>query len=455
MTVIWWARRDLRLADNPALQAAAASSDVLAVFILDPRLLSSAPRPRDAWLAANVLDLDNQLDGRLCLYSGAPEQILTELAERIGATEVHVSRETTPFGRRRDTSVSAALAKIGVDWIETGSPYAVTPGRITKSDGSPYRVFTAFERAWREHHWPRPAHLKTRPSWTKPPEPAQSGLVRSSLTELAERCSITMPSAGEGAARMLWERFLTHDLTGYAVRRDRADLDATSRISPYLKVGAIHPRTMLADLAPIAGQDAAKFVSELAWRDFYADVLYHQPHSAHTDLTDALAHLAYTEPGEGFTAWQRGETGYPLVDAGMRQLLAEGWIHNRVRMVTASFLTKDLHIWWPHGARHFMNHLIDADSASNTHGWQWVAGTGTDAAPYFRVFNPTAQAQKFDPNGDYIRKYIPELQHLAGASALTPWKHSDGHSRGYPTTIVDHAEERNIALHRYRARQDD
>ncbi|WP_078308838.1 MULTISPECIES: deoxyribodipyrimidine photo-lyase [unclassified Mycobacterium] len=454
MTVIWWARRDLRLADNPALQAAAARSDVLAVFILDPQLLSSAPRPRDAWLAANVLDLDNRLGGRLCLYSGAPQQVLAELAERIGATEVHVSRETTPFGRRRDTSVSAALARIGVDWIETGSPYAVTPGRITKSDGSPYRVFTAFERAWREHRWPRPARLKTRPSWTKPPQSALSAPIRSSLTELAQRCSITMPPAGEVAASILWEHFLSHDLTGYAACRDRADLEATSRISPYLKVGAIHPRTMLADLAPIAGQDAAKFASELAWRDFYADVLYHQPHSAHADLTDALAHLSYTEPGEGFTAWQRGATGYPLVDAGMRQLLAEGWMHNRVRMVTASFLTKDLHIWWPHGAKHFMNNLIDADSASNTHGWQWVAGTGTDAAPYFRVFNPTAQAQKFDPNGDYVRKYIPELQHLPGASALTPWKHSDGHLHGYPTAILDHAEERNIALHRYRARQD-
>ncbi|SKV49195.1 deoxyribodipyrimidine photo-lyase [Mycobacteroides abscessus subsp. massiliense] len=150
MTVIWWARRDLRLADNPALQAAAASGDVLAVFVLDPQLLRSAARPRDAWLAANVLDLDQQLDGRLSLCSGAPEQVLVELAERVGATEVHVARETTPFGGRRDTSVSAALAKIGVDWIETGSPYAVTPGRITKSDGS-----VAFERAWREHHWPR------------------------------------------------------------------------------------------------------------------------------------------------------------------------------------------------------------------------------------------------------------------------------------------------------------
>lgn len=253
---------------------------------------------------------------------------------------------------------------------------------------------------------------------------------------------------------MRWKHFLTHDLAGYAVGRDRADVDATSKVSPYLKVGAIHPRTLLADLASIAGQDAAKFASELAWRDFYADVLYHQPHSAHADLTDALAHLTYTEPGKGFTAWQRGETGYPLVDAGMRQLLAEGWMHNRVRMVTASFLTKDLHVWWPHGARHFMNHLIDADSASNTHGWQWVAGTGTDAAPYFRVFNPTAQAQKFDPNGAYIRKYIPELQHLRGASAIAPWKHPDGHARGYPPPILDHAEERNIALHRYRSRQD-
>ncbi|MGZ4687979.1 cryptochrome/photolyase family protein, partial [Oryzihumus sp.] len=218
-----------------------------------------------------------------------------------------------------------------------------------------------------------------------------------------------------------------------------------------------HPRTLLADvgdadaLGDHRSEGAARFTTELAWREFYADVLWHQPRSAWHDLRPALAGMTYESPARLVEAWRHGRTGYPAVDAAMRQLLAEGWMHNRMRMVTASFLTKDLHVWWPVGARHFLEHLIDGDVASNNHGWQWVAGTGTDASPYFRVFNPVTQGLRFDPQGDYVRRYVPELRHLPGKSVHEPWKHEDGYLHGYPEPIVDHAEERHEALRRYDA----
>ena len=258
--------------------------------------------------------------------------------------------------------------------------------------------------------------------------------------------------AGEHAARRRWKRWLGEHLEDYDGQRDRPDLDTTSRMSVPLKYGELHPRTLLADVAehPAARTRAAEaFVSELCWREFYADVLWHHPASAWQDLRPALSTMDYTRPGPALEAWQRGETGFPMVDAGMRQLLAEGWMHNRVRMITASFLVKDLHIWWPHGARHFLDRLRDGDIASNNHGWQWVAGTGTDAAPYFRVFNPVTQGLKFDPDGEYVRRWVPELRHLEGKAAHEPWKHDDGYGRGYPERMVDHAEEREEALRRY------
>ncbi|HET6968616.1 MAG TPA: FAD-binding domain-containing protein, partial [Ornithinibacter sp.] len=199
------------------------------------------------------------------------------------------------------------------------------------------------------------------------------------------------------------------------------------------------------------GRGAHTYETELAWREFYADVLWHQPHTAWEDLRPEMSRMRYDEPEDAVAAWKAGRTGYPIVDAGMRQLLAEGWMHNRVRMITASFLTKDLHVWWPVGARHFLEHLVDGDIASNNHGWQWVAGTGTDASPYFRVFNPVTQGLRFDPDGDYVRRWVPELAHVAGAAVHEPWDVPDGYAQGYPERIVDHAEERLEALARLEA----
>ncbi|HSK32120.1 MAG TPA: deoxyribodipyrimidine photo-lyase [Propionicimonas sp.] len=439
-----WLRRDLRRADHPALAAAAGHGRVLPCFVIDPAFFDDAGPVRQGWLAATLKALDEAYDGNLCLRHGDPVTVIPALAREVGATQVHVSTETEPGGAARDGLVRAALADHGVEWVETGSPYAVTPGRVLNRTGQPYRVFTPFSRAWQDHGWRPPAA-----------EPGGLQLARAAshagawhLVDAAlEACPIDLPPAGESAALHRWAEFLDGGLQGYDGHRDRPDLDGTSRLSPYLKFGVVHPRTLLADLSGRAGKGAQRYVTELAWREFYADVVHHNPGSLTSDLNPLG--LDYDDPGEAFDAWREGRTGYPIVDAGMRQLLAVGWMHNRVRMITASFLAKDLHAWWPLGARHFLDHLIDGDLASNTHGWQWTAGTGTDASPYFRVFNPVTQAEKFDPEGDYVRRYVPELRHLPGAAAHRPWEAVDGYAGGYPERIVDHAAERAEALARY------
>ncbi|GGK56273.1 cryptochrome/photolyase family protein [Ornithinimicrobium pekingense] len=451
MTSLLWLRRDLRTADHPALLAArdAADGELAVCFVVDPLLWDGGGPVRRAWLAASVRAVADRLDGRLVLRRGSPREVVPRLARELGATSVHVTRETTPTGARRDARVRTALETDDVEWVETGTPYAVGPGLVHNRSGDPYRVFTPFARAWREHGWPDPA-----------PTPRRLDLVDAPSDDAAERAlddalSVEdlprLPAAGQAAALQRWREFLEETLGDYHAGRDRPDLDGTSRLSPYLKVGAVHPRTLLADLAGRSGRGAQTYATELAWREFYADVLHHQPHSAWHDLREALGSLRYDEPEDAIEAWKQGHTGYPVVDAGMRQLLAVGWMHNRLRMITASFLTKDLHVWWPVGARHFLDHLLDGDLASNNHGWQWVAGTGTDASPYFRVFNPVTQGQRFDPDGDYVRRWVPELAHLPGRAVHEPWEHPEGYAHGYPERIVDHAEERKEALRRYEA----
>ena len=441
-----WLRRDLRLADNPALLTASAESGrdgVCAAVVLDQALLGGSARRASRYLAS-LRALDAELGGSLTVLDGPAHRSLPALSRELGADSVHVARETTPYGRRRDARVEAALADSGVALRATGTPYAVGPGSVLTGGGTPYKVFTPFSRAWREHGWARPAE-RPDPRWVRP----DTG------TTLPE--SEPDGSAGERAAYARWRRFLDEDLAGYATDRDRPDLDTTSRMSIPLKYGEIHPRTMLADLVDHdlwGSDDVDRYVTELCWREFYADVLWHRPDSAWQDWSDTLAAMSYADPTDpdiaaDVDAWREGRTGFPIVDAGMRQLATEGWMHNRVRMITASFLVKDLHVWWPVGARHFLEHLLDGDIASNNHGWQWVAGTGTDASPYFRVFNPVTQGIRFDPGGEYVRRWVPELAHLRGKTAHEPWKAPDGYAHGYPQRIVDHGLEREKALSRY------
>ena len=443
-TSLLWLRRDLRRSDHPALVAAAQHGPVLPCFVIDPDFFDGAGPIRQGWLAATLAALDASYDGNLCLRLGDPASVIPALAHEVGATRVHVSTETEPGGSARDARVRAALADRGIAWVETGSPYAVTPGRVVNKSGQPYRVFTPFSRAWQEHGWRAPA---VEPKGLRLAHASSDPRAAELMAAAIATCPIGLPPAGEEAARERWSDFLDADLRSYDAHRDRPDLLGTSRLSPYLKFGVVHPRTLLADLTGREGRSAQRYTTELAWREFYADVLHHNPDSLTSDLNPLG--LDYDDNDAGFDAWRSGRTGYPIVDAGMRQLQELGWMHNRVRMIAASFLTKDLHLWWKPGADHFLAHLIDGDLASNTHGWQWTAGTGTDAAPYFRVFNPIIQAEKFDPDGDYVRRYVPELQHLAGAAAHRPWEAADGYAHGYPERIVDHAAERTEALDRY------
>ena len=466
-TSVMWFRRDLRLDDNPALLAAAAEgagSGVVPLVVLDPALLGSSAI-RTARLHRSLTALQARLDGRLVVRSGAPHEVLPQVVAQAGAASVHIARETTPYGRRRDRRVRDALRDMGVGLIETGTPYAVGPGRVVTGSGSGYQVFTPFLRAWLAHGWPAPAgaargiRWRGLPSEALPSEALPSEALTSELRPAPPPHEPAHPGApaddaGEPAALARWHGFLHERLAGYAADRDRPDLDSTSRLSIPLKWGEIHPRRLLADLAAAdaPAPDKERFVAELAWREFYADLLWRHPGSAWRDHRDRLRGLRYDDPttdpvvAQRVEAWRAGRTGYPFVDAGMRQLRALAWMHNRVRMVTASFLTKDLHIWWPHGARHFLELLADGDLASNNHGWQWVAGTGTDAAPYFRIFNPVEQGKRWDPAGDYVRRWVPELAALPGAAAHEPWRH--GGAPGYPAPIVEHAAERREALAR-------
>ena len=442
-TAVLWLRRDLRLSDHPALLAARDEADeVLPLFVLDPALQQPSGAPRLAFLYRCLRELEERTDGRLRVLTGPPEQVVPRLARDVEATGVHVSSDHGPYGRQRDERVRDALGDVPL--VATGSPYGVTPGTLSKDDGTPYRVYTPYARAWRARGLHTPALTPRVVHWT------DGGARTDVIPADPDLRGVELPPAGEGAALARWKEFLADGVSSYAETRNRPGVDGTSRLSVYLKYGCLHPRTLHADLG--RGDGERVFGGELIWRDFYADVLWHRPETAREDLQPQLAGLRYDSgraADERFERWATGTTGYPIVDAGMRQLLGEAWMHNRVRMIVASFLTKDLHVYWTRGARHFMRHLRDGDLASNSHGWQWVAGTGTDASPYFRVFNPVKQGRDHDPDGDYIRRWVPELRSLTGREVHEPWLLPDGPPNGYPLPVVDHAEERAETLRRY------
>jgi deoxyribodipyrimidine photo-lyase len=256
----------------------------------------------------------------------------------------------------------------------------------------------------------------------------------------------SMKETGELAALRRWKEFQASELENYDTARDIPEVEGTSRLSAHLRWGEIHPRTILASLGNSLAHEV--FRKEIAWREFYADVLHHNPHTSRDYYAPRFAKMRYDPPHEKFQSWCDGKTGYPFVDAAMRQLVQTGWMHNRSRMVVASFLVKDLHIEWQHGAQFFMKYLIDNDVASNSHGWQWTAGCGTDASPYYRIFNPVEQGKRFDPSGKYVKEYVPELRHLSEKFIHEPWLTPDGYSHSYPTRVVDHAVERLESLAR-------
>jgi deoxyribodipyrimidine photo-lyase len=426
----------------------------LALFVLDPGLLEPSGPARRTVLYRCLRELDEALGGRLLVVRGEPADVVPRIARALGAGSVHIAADFGPRGRERDEAVEKALSSDGVDLVRSGSPYAVAPGRITKSDGEPYKVFTPFSRQWTAHGWRAPADTDaTTVDWMNP-HGGDGGLDPDCAVRIPddEPVDAALPAAGERAAREQWEVFVDEHLRDYDAQRDRPDRPGTSRMSVHLKYGTVHPRTLLAD-ATGDGTGATSFRNELCFRDFYAAVLWFFPRSARENFDpkfDRITLDSGKSADEKFRAWQDGRTGFPAIDAAMRQLRGEAWMHNRMRMAVASFLVKDLHLPWWWGARHFMRLLCDGDLASNQHGWQWAAGTGTDAAPYFRVFNPVTQGERFDPQGDYVRRWVPELAGIEGKKVHQPWKLAEPPA-DYPSPIVDHKAERQEALARFGA----
>jgi deoxyribodipyrimidine photo-lyase len=439
---VMWFRRDLRLADNEALCFAAANGEVVPLFVLDPRFLATSGAPRLAFLFRNLRALNESMGGALVVRTGNPEEVIAQVCRESGAERVVCAKDFAPYGMQRDAAVATSLAAKGIDFQQIGSAYAVEPGVVRKGDGTPYAVFTPFSKIWMQHGWPAP-FAKPSVKWSGAPD------VLSEPIPQEPPCAATLPEAGEEAAWKVWENFRDTALDLYNETRNNPDIAGTSMLSPYLRFGVIHSRSLLAELNETKAH--AVFRSELGWREFYADVLFHQPRTVRENLQrkmDTIVLDTDEQAHQRFALWCEGKTGYPIVDAGMKQLLATGWMHNRVRMIVASFLVKDLHLPWQWGAKFFMKHLVDGDIASNQHGWQWTAGTGTDASPYFRIFNPISQGEKFDPDGKYVRAWIPELAETPNDVVHAPWL--AGLLNPYLEPIVDHAAERQESLIRYK-----
>jgi deoxyribodipyrimidine photo-lyase len=458
-----WFRRDLRVADHPALLAALDAADqVVPVFVVDRALLDGRPSGpnRRAFLHGALQALANELGslgGRLLVLEGDPVALLPRLAREFAADAVYCSREHTPYARRRDTAVERALRADGRARHALHGGYLSDFDEIRNTAGDPFRVYSPFARAAKAAAWDDPL-----PAPARVPVPDELAPVATALDgfDLDGAVELTPPDPAAALARLRW--FVDRRVDGYARARNSMATDGTSRLSPYLRFGLVSPRQVAAAVTgqgPRSGGGGGRetFVNELLWRDFYAYLLYHRPESAWEHMRPEFAWFEFEDDREGLAAWQEGRTGYPLVDAGMRQLTGQGWVHNRARMVVASFLTKHLLVDWREGAHFFLQHLVDGDLASNSGGWQWVAGTGIDAAPYYRVFNPVTQAEKFDPDGDYIRRWVPELAKLDPPAIFAPWRadpadlEAGGVRLGtdYPHPIVDHISARNRALSRF------
>jgi len=468
-TALWWVRRDLRLTDNQALSAALShAGQVLPVFVLDPLLLAApdvSPQ-RVAFLLGGLRALDGALrerGGRLIVRRGDPLDELARLRSETGAEAIFAEEDGWPYARSRDAQVGRDLPLHLVGGLTLYPPEATL-----KADGTPYTVFTPFSRRWRSLPPPQPGEILPAPA--RIPTPAEASTLPIP-DEPALLPAVPFPP-GEAEAQRRLSAFVDGEekaIYRYGEGRERLDLDETSHLSPYLRFGMLSTRQVViaarraidaaSDAQARAGAQA--WLNELIWREFYQAILVHFPHVLEQSFRPDLQSIPWENDAAAFAAWCAGRTGYPVVDAGMRQLARTGWMHNRARMIVASFLVKDLLVDWRWGERHFMQCLVDGDPAANNGGWQWAAGTGTDAAPYFRVFNPTLQGQKYDPRGAYVRRWVPELAGVPDRFIHAPWKTPPDVQRAagclvghdYPAPIVDHAWARERALAAYRTRK--
>lgn len=458
MTVnIWWIRRDLRLADNQALMAAlSAGEQVVPAFIIDPSLVNSpmVGEKRRAFLWAGLKKLDEDLRAKgsyLVVRCGQPREALATLWEETQANFIFAEEDYTPYARRRDHLVQEQLPFKRVKGLTVHHPSG-----IAKADGNPYRVYSPFRRAWLAK--PRGKLLYSAPSAI----PTPAGIASEAISE--PETQLVYP-AGSTHAQQALQTFLNQHIYDYESARNIPGRAGTSSLSHYLRWGMISAQQAVVSAcqamqtAPgkLSRDSAETWLHELIWREFFMFIMYHYPFARRQSFRANLRNIQWRNDPDEFTAWCEGRTGYPIVDAGMRQLAQTGWMHNRVRMITASFLVKDLLIDWRWGERWFMQHLLDGDLAVNNGNWQWVAGTGTDAAPYFRVFNPTTQSKKFDPAGTYIRHWIPELQNVPQKYIHDPStmpqavQQSSGCLVGqdYPPPIVNHKFARQRTLETY------
>ena len=465
-TAIWWIRRDLRLTDNQALHAARRHAErIVPAFVLDPAILDApdAGPARVAFLfdGLRALDADlRRLGSRLVIRSGNPARELASLAAETGATAIFAEADHTPYSVQRDARVAETLS------LQLCAGVTLHPvDAVHKADGSPYTVFTPYGHTWRALPMPAQADIIPAPARIQTPARPQSLPFPDS-----PRLSVKtlFPASEEEALRRL-ARFTAGDdppIYRYAAKRDLPAIDGTSQLSPYFHLGMLSVRQAIfaARLArersptPAAREGVDAWITELIWREFYIAILHHFPHGSKESFRPALRDIEWENDKGAFGEWQAGETGYPIVDAAMRQLKEIGWMHNRARMIVASFLVKDLLVDWRWGEHWFMQHLLDGDPAANNGGWQWTAGTGADAAPYFRVFNPTRQGTRYDPEGAYVRRWIPALRDVPARYVHEPWKmpadvqHKAGCRIGtdYPAPIINHAMARQRTLEAYR-----
>jgi deoxyribodipyrimidine photo-lyase len=459
---IHWHRRDLRVDDNVALAEAAAVGPVVPLFVFDGDVLAHAAPPRVAFMLDALAALRERYRDRgsdLVVRRGDPAEVVPAVADEHDADAVHWNRDHSGLASERDAAVRLALDDDEVTRSAHQDALLHEPGSITTNDGTHYGVYSYFWKKWRDRPKEDPRD---------PPSPDALGDVAGdplpSLSDLGfDEPEAAVPGGGEGEARRLLDSFCDGAIYGYDDRRDYPAVEGTSRLSPHLKFGTLGVRrayeaTAIAMDEADADDEAAgveEFQQQLAWREFYAHVLAARPDVVTDNYREYEHEIGWRNDPEGLQAWRDGQTGFPVVDAGMRQLREEAWMHNRVRMVVASFLTKDLMIDWRAGYDWFREKLVDHDPANDSGGWQWAASTGTDAQPYFRIFNPWTQGERFDPDGEYVREYVPELAD-ASAEEINGWGELDQVERDriapeYPEPIVDHAERREQALAMFQA----